>query len=224
MVDNDRFIQALRESPPPDVTIPPDAVERITRGVRRSRRRRVAGATAVIVMAAIPVSYGGSRALDSGSSAPGIAPSTAGKPSTGDRQSPDSQNVAADVPDRVKNQLENQGYLLEPSSVRTSVTADEAVAAARPEYAPADAPVVAASLYSVTTPDLGTLEDPGNPDSAVIPKFDHQPLWVLTFDVMVPEFGVAHPPGFDQEETFVPGTLVVFVDAGTGQPQRSISW
>lgn len=76
-----------------------------------------------------------------------------------------------------------------PKATAEAISADDAVAAARAENGASGATGVAVERQTVTTPDLGRLVDPGDPDSAVIPEYDHQQVWVVAFDVMVQKNG-----------------------------------
>jgi hypothetical protein len=116
------------------------------------------------------------------------------------------------------------GYILgPPSGQMPAITEAEAFEAAYHFGLSRYPQLRAAAVRSVYSPDRGKLVDPGDPDSAVIPEFDHGDAWVLAFDAMVPKWGVSQPPGFNKPNPLVPGTAVVFVDAQTGEVPVAVS-
>jgi len=135
---------------------------------------------------------------------------------------PQTIGISADV----KRWLSGAGYVLKPpKAVAEAISADDAIAAAQREFGASGATGVAVERLTVTTPDLGRLVNPGDPDSAVIPMYDHQQMWVVAFDVMVLKNGLGGPQvPREQEEPnpLVPGTAVVFVDAITGAAASAI--
>lgn len=226
MVDQDLFLRALKDADPPTPSIPPDAFDRILRGIRRRRRQRTLGVV-VALAAAVPISLGISQAFDSDSSnAPGIAPPEV--PSGTSKSTSEPLTQTNDIPADLTSELRGLGYVLEPSSASAraaaTITADDAIASAHREYGVSDATGVAVEIQTVTTPDLGPLEDPGDPNSAVTSQYDHQQMWVVAFDVMAPESDGEGPPDTKNEDndSLVPGTFVVFVDASTGAATRGI--
>jgi hypothetical protein len=104
-------------------------------------------------------------------------------------------------------------YILDPPSGQTpAITEAEAIEAAHRFGLSKYAQLRAAAVRSVYASGYGE-------------TFDHHDLWVLAFDVMVPKWGYAHPPGFNKPNNPpVPGTAVVFVHPQTGKVPRALSW
>ena len=135
---------------------------------------------------------------------------------------PQTNGMSVDV----KRWLSGAGYVLKPpKAVAEAISADDAIVAAQREYGSSGATGVTVERLTVTTPDLGRLVNPGDPESAVIPRYDHRQMWVVAFDVMVLKNGLGGPQvPREQEEPnpLVPGTAVVFVDAITGAAPSAI--
>lgn len=110
--------------------------------------------------------------------------------------------------------------LEDPGARSAAISPDEALRNAERTYALfGSGDPVATRLYLVTTPYGGELADPDDPDSPVIrPTLDRTAMWVV--------YARAEMLKDDNkpERGFVTGTVVVFVDAASGEPQQAITY
>lgn len=219
----EEFLNALRKQPDPVVMPPADGADKIRAAVRRRLTvRRIAGSVGIVAIS-IPVSLGIASQLTSGSEpSPGTpAATTSADPARTDRDSTQPVDVPADL----ATQLEDSGYIVRPAPGRVVPTVDEAkaMAASRASFI-SDARPGVAQLYFVTTPERGHLANPDDPQSAIVPLFDNDLVWVIVYNVQVADNAgpVRGEEGAPDDEAMVPATAVVFVDALTGKAERMV--
>ncbi len=147
-------------------------------------------------------------------------PSSSSPPVLNQRRLPPSR-PAAEPPGGFLKKMARHGYLLEPATKQPGeVEPESSIESAREKYGLfTDEDPVSATLYRLTTPNEGPLANPQDPNSPVaIPKYQDTPVWVVyaRADMLKDD----HDPSLGM----VTGTVVVFVDAMSGEAREAITY
>lgn len=222
----DNPIRAAIEDIGNAASVPPGAQKKILAEISRRRRRRMAlmvasavAAVPLIVIAAIAI--GGRHAPTT--SDPRLTPAAA---NTQAGTSAPTRPMAS-APDNLVAQLGRLGYVLEQPQGKSALSASQAITAAKARFIGTSDSGGIAVLYTVTTPGLGTLEDPNDPNSKIKTLlFDHSLEWVVVFTGQMPTGGLAPPYNPDQsgastQPEIGQATAAIFVDATTGEATRA---
>ena len=146
-------------------------------------------------------------------------PSAAGQSSSTPTAAPESPE-SAELPPNFIGTMARHGYVLTNTAANDGViSGDAAIEQARqtfPLFQVSDPSV--ATYFLVSTPRGGRLKDVTNPDSDVKPDLDKTPMWVV--------YAQADMLKDDSDPSlgWVRGTVVVFVDATTGQAEQAITY
>lgn len=212
-MNDEWIIETLRNTDEPEPRVPAGGVQTILNAVRRRRRVRVvATSLAVAAIVSAPVAYAATRSSTG---------TPVNDPAQVAAQAP-SANASVSVPDDLVKELGGMGYDLTTPPVGTVpvITPTQALAASRAFVS--DDKVGLPILYVASSPDIGDLSDPSDPQSKVIPLFDKTLVWAVVFNVTAPKYG-NQPEGAatPSDNPMVPATVTVFVDATTGKALRA---
>lgn len=147
--------------------------------------------------------------------------STASSPSAPASTEATPLHPVAVPPDNFLKTMARHGYQLQTSQTQSGeVDSETAIASAEKKYGLfSDKDPASAELYDLTTPDEGALENPDDPNSSVAtPKYQDTPVWVVYAQAEMQK------DPYNPSLGNVTGTIMVIVDAKTGEAREAMTW